>query len=239
MLVESASARVLVDCGFTAQEMEKRLNHLAVDPATLSGILITHEHSDHIRGVGAMARRYQLPVWMTPGTLHSANYGALPELKLIDCHTGSWSIEDLTIHPYPVPHDSREPCQFRLTSDKKCLGILTDAGHITPHIIHTLQGCDSLVLEFNHDPQMLENGPYPRALQARVGGSHGHLSNHQALQLLKQLPVERLTHLVASHISEKNNSLDRVSSLVAELLPDLKAQFSLAEQHSVSEWLII
>jgi phosphoribosyl 1,2-cyclic phosphodiesterase len=237
LVVESANASVLIDCGFAAREIESRLKLLDVDPATLAAIVVTHEHGDHIRGVGAMARRYKLPVWMTPGTYQSANYGELPKLQLIDCHTGSWKIEDIDILPYPVPHDSREPCQFVISADRQNLGLLTDAGHITPHIIEQLQKCDSLVLEFNHDLQMLSTGPYPPSLQARVGGNHGHLSNQQALQLLRRVPVERFSNLVASHISEKNNDPELVRSMVSLHLPELKARFSLAEQHCVSEWL--
>ena len=236
LLVETPAVRVLLDCGFAAREVEARLASLDVDPSSLTGILVTHEHGDHIRGVGAMARRYRLPVWMTPGTFHAARYGALPDLQLIDCHAGRWSIGDLAVTPYPVPHDSREPCQFVFTSGNQSLGVLTDVGHITPHIIEMLQGCDSLVLEFNHDLDMLAKGPYPRALQARVGGSHGHLNNGQALRLLSQLPYTRLRHLVASHISEQNNSPQLVTSLIARHLPELDARHSLATQQSVSDW---
>jgi phosphoribosyl 1,2-cyclic phosphodiesterase len=186
-----------------------------------------------------LARRYGLPVWMTPGTFQSGSFGSLPNLQLIDCHTGPLSIEDLLVFPYPVPHDSREPCQFVLESAKQRLGVLTDVGYITPHIIQMLKACDSLVLEFNHDSEMLANGPYPRALQARVGGSHGHLSNHQALELLNQLPVERLSNLVASHISEKNNSPELVEALILSQLPNLQAQLALAKQHRVSDWFSV
>jgi phosphoribosyl 1,2-cyclic phosphodiesterase len=183
-----------------------------------------------------MARRYRLPVWMTPGTFHGANYGSLPDLRLIDCHAGTLAIGDLSILPYPVPHDSREPCQFVFSSAKQRLGVLTDVGHITPHIVQVLHDCDALVLEFNHDPEMLVNGPYPQALKVRVGGIHGHLSNLQALQLLKQLSRGRLGYLIASHISEKNNSADLVVSLINQHLPELEAGFRMAAQHSVSDW---
>lgn len=239
LLLESANARVLLDCGFAAREVEARLSRLAVDPASLTAILVTHEHGDHIRGVGALARRYGLRVWMTPGTFQGGSFGSLPNLQFIDCHAGPLVIEDLLVFPYPVPHDSREPCQFVLESAKQRLGVLTDVGHITPHIIQMLTACDSLVLEFNHDSEMLLNGPYPRALQARVGGSHGHLNNHQALQLLNQLPVERLSNLVASHISEKNNSAELVEALLVSQLPNLQAQVALAKQHRVSDWFTV
>ena len=236
LLIETSHVRVLLDCGFAARETERRLTLLGVDPETVTAILLTHEHGDHMRGVGAMARRYQLPVWMTPGTYHGASYGALIDLNLIDCHAGPFAIGDLSILPFPVPHDSREPCQFLFSNAGQRLGVLTDTGHITPHITHTLQGCDSLILEFNHDPGMLVNGPYPRALQARVGGTHGHLNNLQAVQLLEQLTTVGLSQLVASHISEKNNSQDLVKSLIASQLPDMEAQLSFASQDRVTDW---
>ncbi len=236
LLVETAEARILLDCGFTASETESRLKQLQVDPQTLSAILVTHEHTDHIRGVGAMARRYRVPVWMTPGTARADVYGVLPELGMIDCHAGSWSVADLQVTPYPVPHDAREPCQFILRRDRACLGVLTDTGHVTPHIVEMLQACDGLVLEFNHDRQMLIDGPYPKSLQTRVGGRHGHLNNDQALQLLDQLSVSRLRHLVVSHISEKNNSPKRVEALLLQHQPALAERSHLAQQGSVSGW---
>jgi phosphoribosyl 1,2-cyclic phosphodiesterase len=236
LLVETSEVRVLLDCGFAARETESRLKSLQVDPQTLSGILVTHEHSDHVRGVGTMARRYRIPVWMTPGTARNQPFGDLPDLHMIDCHGAGWSLADLRVAPYPVPHDAREPCQFTLCQGNACLGVLTDTGHVTPHIVEMLQACDSLVLEFNHDRQMLADGPYPKTLQARVGGRHGHLNNDQALHLLGQLPVSRLRHLVASHISEKNNTPKRVRELLERHQPELAGRCHLAEQGRVSAW---
>jgi phosphoribosyl 1,2-cyclic phosphodiesterase len=239
LVIETASERVLVDCGFPAREIEQRLNDLGIAADSLSAILATHEHTDHVRGLGAMARRFDLPVWMTPGTFHGANYGKLPSLHSIDCHSGWLSIGDLAVAPYPVPHDSREPCQFLFRAADSTLGLLTDTGYVTPHIAGILQACDSLILEFNHDPQMLANGPYPPSLQARVGGSHGHLNNHQAVELLKRLQSSRLQHVVASHLSEKNNSPTRVSELVQQQLPELNGRVSIASQHKQTDWFQI
>ncbi|MES9943577.1 MAG: MBL fold metallo-hydrolase [Candidatus Thiodiazotropha sp.] len=236
LIIETAAVRILVDCGFPAREIERRLRDLGIGADTLTGILVTHEHTDHVRGLGAMARRYGLQVWMTPGTFHAANYGKLPSLHQIDCHAGWLTIGDLAVAPYPVPHDSREPCQFLFRAGDNTLGLLTDTGYVTPHIAAILQACDSLVLEFNHDPQMLANGPYPPSLRARVGGSHGHLSNHQAVELLKRLQTSRLQHLVASHLSEKNNSPALVTELVQQQLPDLSGRISIASQHEISDW---
>lgn len=238
-LIETTHVRVLIDCGFPARETEYRLNRLGVDPQSLDAILLTHEHSDHVRGLGPMARRYDLPTWMTAGTLMGANCGALPSLHLIDSHAGSFSIGDLEILPYPVPHDSREPCQYLFHSAGRQLGILTDVGHITPHIVDNLEGCDGLILEFNHDVEMLAAGPYPPSLQRRVGGHHGHLNNHQSVDLLSQLDLDRLQVLIAAHLSEKNNTPERVIETLLTSHQQLHDRLCLADQDKPTDWHVI
>jgi phosphoribosyl 1,2-cyclic phosphodiesterase len=236
LLLETPHLRLLIDCGFPAREIENRLSRLSVDPQTLDGILVTHEHGDHIRGVGAMARRYALPVWMTAGTYRSASYGTLPTLNRIDCHAGWITIGDLEVLPFPVPHDAREPCQFLFQTGGRRLGLLTDTGHVTPHIKERLQDCDALILEFNHDREMLLKGPYPPSLQARVGGPQGHLSNTQAVGLLAELSDERLQCLLASHLSEKNNTRNQVELAVGDVVPKLAALLFFAAQEQESRW---
>jgi phosphoribosyl 1,2-cyclic phosphodiesterase len=236
LLLETGDLRLLVDCGFAAREIEARLARLDVDPLSLHAILVTHEHGDHIRGVGAMARRYRLPVWLTAGTYRAANLGKLEQLHRLDCHAGWFALADLQVLPFPVPHDAREPCQFLFRHEGRSLGLLTDTGHITPHICENLLDCDALVLEFNHDREMLAEGPYPPSLQARVGGRHGHLSNDQSVALLQQLPSDRLSHLLASHLSEKNNNRERVDSAVSKRLPRLRERLSFASQDEVTGW---
>lgn len=235
-LIETTQVRVLVDCGFPAREIARRLSLLGVEADTLDAILITHEHSDHIRGLGPVARRYQLPAWMTSGTYLGANCGELPKLHRIDSHAGEFLIGDLEVLPYPVPHDSREPCQFIFRSAGQRLGILTDAGHVTPHIVENLSVCDSLILEFNHDTEMLASGPYPPNLQTRVGGNHGHLNNHQSVNLLGQLDLNRLQHLVAAHLSEKNNTREQVKQTLLQTHHQLEDRLSFADQHETVGW---
>lgn len=235
-LIETNGCRILVDCGFPAREIERRLGMLSVAADTLDAVLITHEHTDHIRGLGPLARRYKLPTWMTAGTYAGAVCGNLPELHTIDSHAGGFTLGDLEIYPYPVPHDSREPCQFTFHSGGLRLGLLTDLGHITPHVVQSLSGCDSLILEFNHDLAMLASGPYPPRLQARVGGSHGHLNNRQSVELLSCLGVERLQHLVAAHLSEKNNTQELVREGLFEAHQRLETCFSCAEQQRPGVW---
>lgn len=236
LIVETPHVRVLIDCGFPAREIESRLARLAVDPRSLGGIFLTHEHGDHMRGVGAMARRYGLPVWMTAGTYRAARYGKLPQWHPLDCHRGWIALGDLRILPFPVPHDAREPCQFLLQCGDRRLGLLTDTGYVTPHIRECLQACDSLVLEFNHDRNLLASGPYPPRLKARVGGVQGHLSNDQALQLLADLPHERLNHLLASHLSETNNHGDAVVVALQKAVPSLEERLHIASQDRVTSW---
>jgi phosphoribosyl 1,2-cyclic phosphodiesterase len=238
-LLETDGARVLLDCGFAAREVESRLARLGVSAQSLDAILVTHEHADHIRGLGPLARRYGLPTWMTSGTYVGANCGELPRLHTIDCHEGRFMIGDLEVLPYPVPHDSREPCQFVFQCRGLRLGVLTDTGRVTPHILAKLQHCDSLILEFNHDQQMLANGPYPPSLQARVGGGLGHLNNDQSLALLANLETGRLQHLVAAHLSEKNNSPECVRQAILDRQPQLASRLSISAQHETGTWRVI
>ncbi len=203
-LVEAGDTLLLVDCGFSVAETRRRLERLGHSPEALAGILVTHEHGDHIRGVAPLARRYGLPVWLTAGTAGQCPDTDFGDLRLFNGHD-PFEIGGIRVEPFPVPHDAREPCQF-VFGDGACrLGLLTDTGSLTEHILRSLAGCDGLVLECNHDERMLAEGPYPPMLKRRVGGRFGHLSNTQAAQLLAGLDTSRLRHLVAAHLSEKNN----------------------------------
>lgn len=216
-LVEAGDTRVLIDCGFTLGETEQRLLRLGVEPQSLAAILVTHEHGDHLSGVGRLARKYRIPVWMTHGTYAVWNNCKVPHCLQFSPHL-RFDIGALTIEPYPVPHDAREPCQYVLHAGPRRLGILSDAGHVTPHMRAVLADCDALLLECNHDPQMLAEGPYPPALKARVGGALGHLANQQAAGLLRGCDRARLQHLVLTHLSEKNNTPQHALSAVDAVL---------------------
>lgn len=207
LLVAAGQTLVMMDCGFGLQDSIARLARLDILPEQLDGIVVTHEHGDHIGGVARLARKFGLPVWLTHGTLRSqapAFSDTLP-IHEIDPHR-AFSIGDIEIQPYPVPHDATEPVQFVFGDGVRRLGVLTDAGSITPHIETTLDGCHALVLECNHDSDMLMNGDYPYSLKQRVSGRLGHLSNHTAADLLGRLDLSRLQHLIAAHLSSKNNT---------------------------------
>lgn len=216
-LVEAGGTRILIDCGFTLAEAEQRLARLGIEPAALDAILVTHEHSDHLSGVGRLARRYRIPVWMTHGTYAVWKDREVPHALRFSPHLG-FSIGALEIRPYPVPHDAREPCQYVVAAAGRQLGVLSDAGHVTAHMRAVLAGCDALLLECNHDPQMLCGGPYPPSLKARVGGDAGHLSNPQAAGLMRGYARERLQHLVLTHLSEKNNTPALARAAIVEAL---------------------
>lgn len=237
LLVESAQTLVLVDCGLTLKVVEARLRDLGRDPRDIDAVLITHEHSDHIRGVSAFARRYRTPVRMTAGTAAGSANRSLPKLETFNCHR-RFAIGDLSVEPFPVPHDAREPCQFVFSHGGRRLGILSDTGHITPHIKTHLAGCDAMALEFNHDAEALWAGDYPDHLKRRISSQVGHLNNAQAAELVSGIVDSRLQWVVALHLSESNNSPTRVRETLQEALgAECSAEAHLAEQHEPSRWL--
>ncbi|MGM0593412.1 MAG: MBL fold metallo-hydrolase [Pseudomonadota bacterium] len=239
-LIEHGSTRLLIDCGFSLRELERRMARLGVEAASLSAVLVTHEHNDHIGGVGPLARKYRIPVWMTAGTARSAarRLGELPEQRLLNCHNGL-AVGELQVSPFPVPHDAREPCQFVFSDGDKRLALLTDTGRSTQHIEQQLSRCDALILESNHDSEMLRTGPYPPRLQARVGGELGHLSNAQAAAILQRIDCGSLQHLVAAHLSEKNNRPQLAVEALSGALGCEAEWIALADQEHGLDWRVI
>jgi phosphoribosyl 1,2-cyclic phosphodiesterase len=227
---------VLVDCGFPAREFEARCAKLGFDPARLSVILVTHEHGDHTRGVGAVARRFDLPVCLSHGTWHNSRLGKLSETRRFAAHDGRFRVGSLEVEPVPVPHDAREPIQFVFRHGQHAIGLLTDLGSLTPRVLAAYDGVDALLLECNHDPAMLASGPYPPSLQARVGGRFGHLANQQAAQFLASIHLGRLRHLVAGHLSEQNNRPELARAALQDVASGLDDRLSLLLQDQVSGW---
>lgn len=203
-LIQAGGTTVMVDCGFSAAQATRRMEKLGVEPGQVDAILVTHEHGDHLNGVARFSRKYDVPVYMTHGTLMAAKDRGFFAFRTISPHSG-FTLGQLGIQPFPVPHDARDPCQFVFNEGKTRLGLLTDVGSLTPHIIECLNGVHGLMLECNYDPQMLRDGPYPASLQQRINGRLGHLANGQAETLLKRLDTSQLRILRGMHISEKNN----------------------------------
>ncbi len=234
-LVEAGATRLMIDCGFSCKETEKRLQRLDIAPHSIDAILVTHEHGDHISGVARYSRRFGTPVWMTSGTDAVHQGGQVAELNAFNSHQ-PFRIGDIEIQPFPVPHDAREPCQFVFSDGRRRLGLLTDVGSITSHMVEALDGLDALILEFNHDPDMLAAGPYPPSLKARVGGDFGHLSNQQAAELLGRIDLCQLQLLVAAHLSEKNNCPDLAREYVEGALEGFDADIHIADQSVGIPW---
>jgi phosphoribosyl 1,2-cyclic phosphodiesterase len=238
LVVEAGSTRVLMDCGFGLADSVARLARLGLQPADLAGIVVTHEHSDHIGGVGRLARRHKLPVWLTAGTLAMAQDLDGVAVQVIDSHA-AFAVDALEIQPYPVPHDAREPVQYVFGDGDRRLGILTDTGGSTPHIECMLAGVDALVLECNHDATMLENGPYPVSLKRRVGGRFGHLENGQSAALLEKLKHEKLQCVMAAHVSKKNNTSALAQRALAQVLNCADDDVRVACQTTGFDWIRI
>lgn len=237
-LINKHKTYLLLDNGFSVKETEMRLQRLGLAAEQLTAILVTHEHGDHIRGVGPLARKYGIPVWTTRGTAKHVGLGKLPALQFIDVHQ-PLELDDIEVQPFPVPHDAREPCQFTFSDGAKWLGVLTDTGSTTAHIVEQLSGCDALMLECNHDVTMLANSNYPESLKARVGGRFGHLSNQQAAELLTELDTQSLRHLVAAHLSEQNNTLQLARNALSEVLNCEADWVDVAQQQSGLDWRVI
>ncbi|RJS94893.1 MBL fold metallo-hydrolase [Salinisphaera sp. Q1T1-3] len=235
LVVECGSTRLLVDCGFSAREIERRLARLSLTPADIDAIVITHEHDDHWKGVSRFSRAHDLPVWLTPGTRAAKNADALAATELYSPHE-PFAVGDIELFPYPVPHDAREPAQLVIGNGDKRLGILSDIGVVTPHVRGMVDACDALVIESNHDPALLAGGPYPPALKARVAGRLGHLSNQQAAELLSDIDTRALQHVVVAHLSESNNRPELARAALAEALACSPDWVHVAHQREGLSW---
>jgi phosphoribosyl 1,2-cyclic phosphodiesterase len=196
--------RVLVDDGFAPRELERRLARAGVEIASLTAVLVTHEHSDHACGVVGLAKRRPVGVYATEGTAVAAGFGRLRRLQRIRSGV-ELAIGPLRVLPIGVPHDASEPVQFMLSDGERRLAILTDFGHPAREVAAMLLGLEALVLEFNHDLDMLRQGPYPPPLKARIESDVGHLSNAQSVELIESIDRSRLTRVVAAHLSQTNN----------------------------------
>ncbi|HTH45046.1 MAG TPA: MBL fold metallo-hydrolase [Oxalicibacterium sp.] len=234
----STATTLMLDCGFAVRETERRLARLGLLPGDLAGIIVTHEHHDHIGGVFKFARRHRLPVWLTHGTYQAAATRC-DGVDLHLCRDGErFQVRDLDILPYTVPHDAREPVQYVAGDGKSKLGILTDAGHVTPYMVEALGGCDALMLECNHDRQMLSDSAYPPSLKQRIGGDYGHLSNQAAGEILGLLDKSRLRRIVGAHLSLKNNT-PALARLALEQAAGLQLDISIACQHDGFDWVAL
>lgn len=239
LVVEVRNTRLMLDCGFSIKETVARLARLALSPSDISGIVVTHEHDDHAGGVFKFAAKYQIPVWLTYGTLKMVSR-YMPNkhdltLNIVDSHC-AFTVADIEVQPYPVPHDAREPIQCIFSNGLRKLGVLTDVGRSTVHIEQQLSGCDALLLECNHDAGMLQAGPYSWSLKKRVGGDLGHLENTDSANILAKLDNSKLQHILAAHLSAKNNTPQLAKAALGKVLNCEHDWIGIADQVLGSDW---
>jgi len=232
----NAGTTVMLDCGFALRETERRMLRLGLDPSDVSAIVVTHEHSDHVGGVFKFARRYRIPVWLSYGTWQAVEADAR-DVNVRFCADGQRiAIGDLELTPYTVPHDAREPVQYVASDGAQRLGVLTDAGQSTAHLINALGACDALMLECNHDRAMLDKSPYPAFLKRRIGGDYGHLANDTSALILQALDRSRLRRVVGAHLSQQNNTPALALAALEGVLGDTFGALHIACQEEGFSW---
>lgn len=233
-------SRLMLDCGFGLKEIERRLQRHGIEPSSLDAILVTHEHGDHVGGVFRLARRHGIPAYLTYGTYRAVMRQVIEgvDLRMLDAHA-PLAIGAIEAHPYTVPHDAGEPVQFVFTDGAVRLGVLTDVGMSTPHIIEMLSGCEALMLECNHDSEMLEKGDYPWSLKRRISGDYGHLSNAAAAAILGQLERSTLRSVYCAHLSRQNNRAELARAALADVLGCTPDEVGVACQDEGTPWTAV
>jgi len=235
-LVEHQGECILIDSGFSRKITLQRMTQLGIDPQQLKAVLVTHEHSDHAKGVQTLCDTLDIPFYASFGTARKMEW---LDHSLWHCIRAEQVIDlaGLSITPVCVPHDAQEPLQYVMQNPQGYkLGVLSDLGSLTPHIVQHYSGCHALQIEANHDPHLLQVGPYPPSLRVRVAGNYGHLNNQQCAELVSRVSWPGLKKVSAGHISEKNNDRNLVKQLLAPVLNCSPADVELLEQDQVSDW---
>ena len=242
-VVEASSGitttRLLVDAGFSLRELDARLARAGLAATDIDAVFVTHEHGDHIGCAVALAEREGLSLWMSRGTWRAVGEPVAPRGLRFARDDEAIAVGDLELHPFTVAHDAAEPLQLRCTDGGVRLVVLTDLGSITAHMLRNVAGCDAIVLECNHDAEMLAHSRYPPSLKARIGGRLGHLSNDTAMEILGHCQGERLRHVVAAHLSRENNRPDIVRKALAAARGCAAAEVIVADADLGFDWLRI
>lgn len=226
--VSDGRTSVLVDAGLSGVEIQRRMVSAGLTVDALTAIVVSHEHSDHIRGVGVLSRRYDLPVYISPMTQAAcaAQLGRLHEVRHFEIGQ-PFTIDALAIHPFATSHDARDPAGFTISRNGRKIGIATDLGIATGMVKQHLKTCDLLVLEANHDPTMLIEGPYPWPLKQRIKSRNGHLANQDSGDLLAEILHDGLCHVILAHLSETNNTPEIALRTVETVLADTSSNCKL------------
>lgn len=239
LLVSCKGSSILIDAGLSGIEMERRLNVLNIEPESLKAIIITHEHTDHVKGAGILSRRYGLPLYITPRTYRACqSLGTISELRFFECGT-SFQIDEMTINPFSISHDAEDPAGLTLEYKEHKIGIATDLGIVTSLVRDRLKGSHILYLESNHDVDMLINGSYPWHLKQRIKGRTGHLSNTDAKILVSELKTEKLKHVILAHLSEENNTPQKAAKEVSEALNASAIDLHVAKPHEPGKMITL
>ncbi|WP_300457755.1 MBL fold metallo-hydrolase [Desulfobacula sp.] len=205
LFVSCNNSSLLIDAGLSGIEIQRRLNTIGVAPENLTAIIITHEHSDHVKGAGILSRRFKLPVYITQKTYQACrDIGKIEDLCFFECGT-PFQIDQIRVRPFSISHDAKDPSGLTMEYNGHKVGIATDLGMVTRLVKEHLKDSSLLYLESNHDPDMLINGSYPWHLKQRIKGRTGHLSNMDAGALISELKTEALKHVILAHLSEENN----------------------------------
>jgi phosphoribosyl 1,2-cyclic phosphodiesterase len=233
IFVTNGTNGLLVDAGLSGKELERRLDHHGLNVESIRAVVVTHEHSDHIRGVGVMSRRYDLPVYVSAGIRPhlQRHIGNVKHIVRYQCGT-PFRIAGFDMHPFSLSHDAVDPAGFTISVNGKKIGIATDLGIATETVKHHLKTCDLLVLEANHDPRMLVEGPYPWPLKQRIQGRSGHLSNQDSCELLQNVMHDRLQHVILAHLSETNNTPDKALAAIMKGISNPKPLVTVAKQET-------
>ncbi len=233
--VSDGTTRILVDAGLSGKAIERRMELREIVPSSIDAIVVSHEHSDHIQGVGVLSRRFQLPVYISQTTHKqaAAKLGRLHETVTFTCGE-SFAVNGLKLHPFPTSHDAVDPAGFTIEANGYKVGIATDLGVVTHMVRNHLKECAVLVLEANHDPAMLMDGPYPWPLKQRIKGRTGHLANEDTCQLIEDLAHDNLKHVILAHLSETNNSLEKAVEKIRIITDRLGVQLTVATQDQCS-----
>ena len=202
--ISDGNTSVLFDAGLSGAEIERRMQKRALIPNELDALVVSHEHTDHIQGVGVLSRRYDLPVYMS-SQCPKASLGKIIRLNHFECGT-PFHLNDLIIRPFATSHDAQDPVGFTITRNGTRLGIATDLGIVTAMVKEHLKNCHALIIEANHDMAMLENGPYPWYLKQRIKSRLGHISNKACKELLMEIKHPQLRRVILAHLSETNNT---------------------------------
>ena len=241
-ILECGKTRLLLDAGLSAKQLTVRMEDIGVDPDSLTGVLLTHEHSDHARGLDVLLRKRKIPVYANAMTKEALQWGMKSEVPWKVFHTGQdFQLDELTVHPFPIPHDAAEPVGFTVRGGTTKFGLVTDVGYVTQAMRMHLRETQALFVEANYDEELLEaDTRRPWSTKQRIASRHGHLSNTQAGELIADVGCERLAHVVLGHLSGDCNCPKVASKTVSGLLADgglSQVQVLCANQQEPTDWL--